>query len=78
MGTQKNRLNEMVLFEHPNEMLKLMGKKIFYNFELKKFVYLNLWTFIWVVSSDNGNFLSFVTFCILGNGIFCLFMYKVK
>ena len=34
-GTQKNRLNEMVLlsngggsFEHPKHMLKLMGKKI--------------------------------------------------
>ena len=28
VGTQKNRLNEMVLFEHPKHTLKLMGKKI--------------------------------------------------
>ena len=27
-GTQKNRLNETVLFEHPKHMLKLMSKKI--------------------------------------------------
>ena len=27
VGTQKNLLNEMVLFEHPKHMLKLMGKK---------------------------------------------------
>ena len=27
-GTQKNRLNETVLFEHPKHMFKLMGKKI--------------------------------------------------
>ena len=29
VGTQKNHLNETVLFEHPKHMLKLMGKKIF-------------------------------------------------
>ena len=29
VGTQKNRLDETVLFEHPKHMLKLMGKKIF-------------------------------------------------
>ena len=27
-GTQKNRLDETVLFENPKHMLKLMGKKI--------------------------------------------------
>ena len=29
MGTQKNRLSEMVLFVRPKQMLKLMDKKIF-------------------------------------------------
>ena len=29
MGTQKNRLDEMVLFEHPKQMFKLMDKKIY-------------------------------------------------
>ena len=29
VGTQKNRLNETVLFEHPKHMIKLSGKKIF-------------------------------------------------
>ena len=38
VGTQKNRLNEMVLLSTQN---KLMGKKIFYNLTLKNFVYLN-------------------------------------
>ena len=28
MGTQKNRLDETVLFEHPKHMFKLMDKKI--------------------------------------------------
>ena len=28
VGTQKNRLNEMVIFEHPKHMFKLMGKAI--------------------------------------------------
>ena len=28
VGTQKNRLNETVLFEHPKHMLKVIGKKI--------------------------------------------------
>ena len=29
VGTQKNRLNKTVFFEHPKQMLKMMGKKIF-------------------------------------------------
>ena len=29
VGTQKNRLNETFFFEHPKQMLKIMGKKIF-------------------------------------------------
>ena len=29
VGTQKNRLNETVLFEHPKHMYKLISKKIF-------------------------------------------------
>ena len=34
LGSQKNRLNETVLFEHPNHMFKLMDKKINGNFKL--------------------------------------------
>ena len=41
MGTQKNRLNETVLlsthgsFEHPEHLLKLMGKRVFTILNLK-------------------------------------------
>ena len=35
MGTQKNRLNETVLFSTPKLMLKLMGKKILTDLHLK-------------------------------------------
>ena len=42
MGTQKNRLNETVLFSTQNICLSLRVRNI-YNFTLKNFVYLNLW-----------------------------------
>ena len=41
MGSQKNRLNETILFEHPKHMQKLKGKMIFTIFA-PNFVYLNL------------------------------------
>ena len=42
MGTQKNRLDETVLFEHPKHMFKLMDKKIITI--LSRFILLN-WPF---------------------------------
>ena len=38
-GTQKNFLNETVLFLHPKQILKLMDKKIFTNL-LTKFLFI--------------------------------------
>ena len=45
MGTQKNRLIEIVPLSIQS-MLQLMGKKIFTFFMLKNFVYLNLSMFV--------------------------------
>ena len=41
VGTQKNRLNEMVLFSTQKHMLKIMGKKMFLQFCLSKPVLLH-------------------------------------
>ena len=49
VGTQKNHLNETVLFEHPKHMFKLMDKKITMIINSKKSAYLVLMFHLYTV-----------------------------